>query len=312
MKNTLRTIAYFNFFNWPLRAEEIWKWQFSSDNQSAKQADEKILSLEKVFEILKQEEIKTVISEKDGFYFMRENENILAERLKKYIYAERKYKKIMHLAKFFSFFPFIKMISICNDLGYSNAPDESDIDLFVVSSRKRIWLTRFIITGFLKIFKMRPGENSRDAVCPSFFIDEDNINLKKLSLKNEAGATDDPHFIFWLCQMSPILEKEKFNKKFNEENKWVNIFLPNASVAKEPPSRRNISISPIAGFIEKIFKGFIGDWLETKVKKIQLNMMPENLKQMANKNTNVVITDSILKFHTHDTRENLRNKFKNL
>ncbi len=249
------------------------------------------------------------MQEKDGFYFIRGKENILAERAEKYLFAERKYKKVMRLARIFSFFPFIKMISVCNDLGYSNAPDGSDIDLFVITSRKRIWLARLLITGFLKLFKMRPGENSRDAICPSFFIDEDNINLKNLALKNELGAPDDPHFSYWVCQMAPILEKDGFNKKFGEENKWVNDFLPNALVAKKPPARRNIAISSVAEYFEKIFQGFFGDWLEQKTKKIQLGIMPENLKRLANKNTNVVITDSILKFHTHDSREDLRNKF---
>jgi hypothetical protein len=310
MKNILRTIAYFDIYNWPLRAEEIWKWQYN--NLPTGQTSEKILSLKEIFAILKTEEIKTVLQEKDGFYFLQGRENILAERTEKYLFAERKYKKVMTLARLFSFFPFIKMISICNDLGYSNAPDGSDIDLFVVSSRQRIWLTRFLITGFLKLFKMRPGENSRDAICPSFFVDEDNINLEKLALKDELGETDDPHFSYWACQISPILQKEDFNKQFGEENKWVNKFLPNASVAKELPARRCISISPITEYLEKILQGFIGDWLEKKAKKIQLKVMPENLKQLANKNTNVVITDSILKFHTHDSRENLRNKFKNL
>lgn len=305
MKNILRTIAYFDIYNWPLRAEEIWKWQYNLNN-------DKILLLEEIFEVLKNEEIKTVLQEKDGFYFMRGKENILSERAEKYLYAERKYKKVMRLARIFSFFPFIKMISVCNDLGYSNAPDGSDIDLFIVSSRKRIWLARLMITGFLKLFRMRPGENPRDAICPSFFVDEDNINLEKLALKDGAGGINDPHFSYWICQMSPVLQKENFNEKFSEENKWAKKFLPNAGISKEPPVRRNISISPFAGCIEKIFQGFIGDWLETKVKKIQLNMMPENLQQTANKNTNVVITDSILKFHTHDSREIIREKFKNL
>ncbi|MEA3272700.1 MAG: hypothetical protein U9P90_03460, partial [Patescibacteria group bacterium] len=209
----LRTIVYFDIFNWPLRAEEIWKWLYNTNPKCNPTIND----------ILK------IVQHEGDFCF----------RLKRYRFAEKKYKRALRFAKIAYFFPFIKMIAICNDLGYSNAPQKSDIDLFIITTRKKIWTARFFVTGFLKIFGLRPGEAKNNAICPSFFIDEDNLNLEKLALKNQQGEIDDPHFVYWLNQMTPILDKNKTYKKFRQSNQWIKKFLPNIYDYK-PSNRRKI------------------------------------------------------------------------
>ncbi|MFH0972736.1 MAG: hypothetical protein V1768_01930, partial [Patescibacteria group bacterium] len=51
--------------------------------------------------------------------------------------------------------------------------------------------------------------------------------------------------------------------------------------------------------------------LEKCFKKIQLKIMPRQLKEMANKNTKVVINDKILKLHVNDRRDKYRKAFLN-
>lgn len=306
----LKTIIYFNLFSWPLRAEEIWKWIYLPN------CEPKINEI--IYALKNKRHLQEALNEKNGFYFLKEcTENILPNvnetpvevRLKRYSFAEKKYKKILRFAKIASFFPFIKMVAICNDLGYSNAPNNSDIDLFIVSSKGKVWTARFLITGFLKIFGLRPGEKTKDAICPSFFVDEDNLNLEILTLKNQKKEIDDPHFIFWINQMTPILNKNETYEKFREKNSWVKKFLPNIYNYK-CSDRRKIKISS-SGVFENIFNNSIGNFLEKKLKEWQLKIMPSELKAQANINTNIVIQNGILKFHKNDTRESVRKKFYN-
>ncbi|MEA3272701.1 MAG: hypothetical protein U9P90_03465 [Patescibacteria group bacterium] len=49
--------------------------------------------------------------------------------------------------------------------------------------------------------------------------------------------------------------------------------------------------------------------VEKFAKKYQMRIMPKDIKIRANQNTNIVITDGILKFHKNDTREEIRKKF---
>lgn len=215
----IRTVIYFDLFDWPLRAEEIWKWLFKPECSPR---------VNEIFYTLQNNKfLKTVLDEKDGFYFLKGRENLVETRLIRYRFAEKKYKRALYFAKIARFLPCVKMVAICNDVGYSNAPQKSDIDLFIITSRKKIWTTRFFVTGFLKLFGMRPGETKNNAICPSFFVDEDNMDLEKLALKNKKDEIDDPHFIFWLNQMTPILDKNNTYKKFRQANQWVKKFLPN-------------------------------------------------------------------------------------
>lgn len=290
----LKTLIYFNLFDWPLRAEEVWKWLYNPYHKCNPTIND----------ILK------TASCEDGFYFLKNagNKNfcsLIKTRLLRYRFAEKKYKRALWFVKIARFFPFIKMVAICNDLGYSNAPQKSDIDLFIITSRKKIWTARFFITGFLKIFKLRPGETKNNAICPSFFVDEDNLNLEKLTLKNKQGEIDDPHFVYWINQMTPIWNRNQTYEKFRQANQWVKKFLPNIYDYKVS-NRRNKTLSRSCG---RIFEKLFSDYFENLAKKIQLKILPKDIKMRANQNTNIVITDGILKFHIKDTRAEIRDKF---
>ncbi|NQU83543.1 MAG: hypothetical protein HQ536_02425 [Parcubacteria group bacterium] len=288
----LSVIFYFDIFDRPLRAEEIWKWLPSSDCSP---------KMDEVLNILKSKKFLKTVLEEDGFYFLKTSNNLLKTRTKRYRFAEKKYKRALNFAKIARLFPFVKMIAVCNDLGYSNAPLKSDIDLFIVTSHKRIWTARFFVTGFLKLFRLRPGEAKNNAMCPSFFVDENNLNLENLTLKCKHGKIADPHFIYWMNQMTPILDKDETYKKFRRANEWVKKFLPN--VLDYKTSKRRDVVCRIST------DSFFGDRFENLIKKYQLRILSNNIKKLANKNTNIVITDGILKFHQNDTREKVREKY---
>ena len=44
--------------------------------------------------------------------------------------------------------PFIKMVAVCNTLGYDNAAKDSDIDLFIIAKRGRLFIVRFYFYCF--------------------------------------------------------------------------------------------------------------------------------------------------------------------
>jgi len=86
------------------------------------------------------------------------------------------------------------MIAIGNALGYGNCSRESDIDLVVVTAPRRIWTVRLLVVAFLRLFRQRPGEHTRDAICPSFFLTTEAMNLEPLQIVNRSAsaASDEP------------------------------------------------------------------------------------------------------------------------
>jgi hypothetical protein len=278
-------IAFFDMFDFPLTDFEIWKFV----NIRCDLADVK-LALENL----------SGIENKNGFYFLRDRSEIVDVRLKRNIYTERKFKRARRIAKIFRFIPWIEMIAVSNIIGERNLKDESDIDFFIITENKKIWLTRFFCAGIAKILGMRPEKgNERDKICLNFYASEEVMNLSELMMDN------DIYFRYWVVNLVPIYDIGDAYKKFIQANGWLKNCFPNwlpeensGLVLKNKPSKFNL------------LNLFFGKF-ENKFKKLELKLMPPEMKEMMNKDTRVVVNDKILKLHVKDRRHEYRKRFLN-
>ncbi|MCX7778720.1 MAG: hypothetical protein N2259_00525 [Patescibacteria group bacterium] len=306
-KNIFKTIAWFDIFDYPLTAWEAYKWFFQSSNLNFSTP-----KLEEIKEQLeKSEELKKLISYKYGFYFLKWRDDLIRIRKQRYLIAEKKYQKLLKIAKFLALLPFIRLIAVANGLSYSNAKEEDDLDLFIITTKNRIWLTRFFSILILKIFKARPTlADKKDKICLNFFITEDSLNLENIMLE-EKNDLPDIYFIYWLAWLYPIYD-DGIWERFVEKNQWIKKYLPN-HFPQEPIVRRKIILKPFSRFFkkfcEKIHSGSFNGLSEKFYRWLQLKIIPKHLKEMANKSTSVIINDKILKFHDKDKREEYRKKF---
>lgn len=71
---------------------------------------------------------------------------LLFERAQKYL-------------KWVAWIPGLRMVAICNSLSMYASDLDSDIDLFVVSDPRRMWLTRILMTGIFQILGVRRHGN---------------------------------------------------------------------------------------------------------------------------------------------------------
>ena len=298
-KCILDTLAYFQIFNFPLTSWEIYKnlWQ-----------PDKKYSFEQIKNTLENLSNNKILGTNEGFYFFKTKGDLVATRKKKYLHAQNKIKKAKKSLWLISHVPFVKAIFICNNLAYQNATEGSDIDLAIICQKNRIWTARFFSTLLMKLLGQRPTENKhQDKICQSFFITTDNLNLESLAYKN------DIHFTYWLNQFLPIYGEPKLIEKFFKSNAWTKKHLPNFEpittndrwVVKSKSVNKNI-LELLLG------NKSIGGPLNKLLKIIQLKILPKNLSNLAKEdNTNVVISDKILKFHDKDRRIEFRDKWKN-
>ncbi|MDP2586392.1 MAG: hypothetical protein Q8P32_01310 [Candidatus Komeilibacteria bacterium] len=290
-----RTIVYFDIFDYPLTIVELWKWLYQPDRS---------YSLNEVQEAL--DNLTDKIQTHDGFYFLPGKSRTVEQRLERYALAEAKFRRAMRFIRIFRFIPFIKMIAVCNSLAYSNSDPAGDIDFFIIVKKNRLWLTRFFSVGLLKILGVRPkAQNKQDTIDTNFFVAEDGLNIANLQI-----TIGDPYLAYWVNQLVPIFDVDGTYQKFQLANHWVKRILPN-SFNYELNDRRQVNLTwpvKLVRFLLALL--LVYDFNESWQKKIQLKIMPPDLKQMMNQDTRVVVNNQVLKFHRQDRREEYLKKFK--
>ncbi len=271
-----KIIIFFDLFAYPLSAFEL--WQYLADK----------FSLVEIVKVLA--ELSEEIGQKNGFYFLPGRENIVETRARRYNYSKRKYKSAARFIRVFKYLPFIKVVALANSMGAHNLRDESDIDFFVISAPRRIWLTRFILASAAKFLRRRPTAlNKRDKICLSFYVTTESLNLDGLQL-----AENDPYFFYWLRTLVLLYNKDKTYEKFLALNR----------IGQSGDSELNGTNHP-----ER--KNALLDYLEIITKNIQLKIMSPALRAAMNNSAGVVVSDKVLKLYLVDNRAAYAEKYGN-
>jgi len=298
-KKILSTLAYFSIFSYPLTTFEIWKFLFSEKDKSR-------YSLNQINKSLGYLISQKFIARKHGFYSIKNQsplKDLVNKRMGKYRIARHKYKKALFIIKIISCLPSITMVGVCNSLSYNNANKNSDIDLFIITKKNHVWLARLMIVGILKLLRARPTiKNSSDKICASFFTSEDNLDLEKIQI-----TKPDIYLIYWIAALVPIYNSADTYDKFINKNLWIKKYLP-----QWQPRITNHELRVTATRVLKLFCNIFYLIPEKLAKKIQLSIMPMRLREMANKNSQVIINNSMLKFHDTDRRAEYYYKWKDI
>lgn len=284
----LKTIIFFDLFNYPLTNWEIWQYL---------NLEISLANLEK--------EIKNlfdggVLEEKDGFYFLPGRSDLINIRRERYNFANYKIKLARRAAKLFKWLPSVKLVAVANLIGHHNLRNESDVDIFIVSSPNRLWLTRLFCTGLMKITRQRPTkECKRNKMCLSFYASSDGLAMEDLRFK-----PSDPYFDHWFLGLYPVYDNDKYLSYLRFKNPWLKNTFPNSILLKDNFSGNIFSNN----LLDRILY-YGANWLNIISKKIQLFILPKILKNLANKNTGVVLNDQILRFYLTDKRQDFLDKY---
>ncbi len=262
-----------------------------------------------VFTLLQSSDyLRQRIGSDEGFYFLRGSGDSVATRKKRYLMAERKYQRVQKALRAFRHLPFIRCIAVCNTLAYSNTRDDGDLDLLVITQPGRIWTARMLATSLAQLLGWRPDfRHTRDAVCLSFFLAEDAFDFRQIML-----VPDDRYLCYWLDQLVPLYGDASVIDSLREENTWYAEHLPNA-YGTLPARRRVVADTLISkaarSMLHTIHAGSFGNALERRYEQIQRRLLPDRLRDMANKDSRVVINDGMLKFHDNDRRAAFAEQF---
>lgn len=295
-KAILKTLIYADIFDYPLKAYEIHKWLIGKSGT--------LLQVEKAL-------TKLVISKKvlstKGFYCLKNRENIISLRFKKEVQS----KKYLQKAKIVTFLlraiPWLKLVGISGGLALDNAGKGDDIDLFVITKKGRIFLSRLIILGLFTLVRTRrkKGHSKKQAagkICLNLILEEDKLEQEKKDL----------YIAHEVLQMKPLWQKDNVYFKYLSDNSWVFTFLPNwiSSTPSLRGKRGNLYSQKSYAYKGNLQSSaynqnytVVADILEKLVKFFQLKYIgkPKGDEQ---------IKDGALYFHPQDKRGEVLKNFK--
>ena len=212
------------------------------------------------------------------------------------------WKKVETYVPILRHVPFLSYVSVCNNLSFSNVKPDSDIDLFIIAKKNRLFLVRTLTTLLFQIYGVRRyGKKTIGRFCLSFFIDESHLNLSNIAI------TNDIYLAFWLKYQKPILD-DGISNDLILANKWLKKYFDDTIEYDSSFLIDNKSF--IKSITQVIFSGYLGDLLESLLRKWQLKRS-RNKSSILSDISGIKISKNILKFHNLDRRREFRNKWYN-
>lgn len=291
MKITIRdalitAISYADIFDYPLTEEELLTWvPFRTG--------------------LKRSPLSRYLELVEGHGVTWKNKRLFAIRKQREAWSVDKWIRAKRVANLLRWIPTINLIGVTGGLTRSNAKAQDDIDLFIITAPKTIWVTRAISTILLDMFRLRrrPQDRSvQNLMCMNMFMSEDGLALPK--------SERDFFTAHEVLLMTPLWDRDEIYIKFLSANRWARIFLPNAWKEK------NMNIeSRILNYDQRRFGFFyiFSFILHTSYFMLRLiepfaRMM--QLRYMSKRRSTEVVTDHVIRFHPRDARIWIKRKLE--
>jgi len=294
------TLAYFDVFHTPLTSEEVHSllWKQKASYTMVRDA---------MFALVQER----CIVEQEGFYFLPGRAENVDRRQMAIPLIDTKLKIAAKAGRRIRWIPFFDAMFVCNTVASASASEDSDIDVFIIIRRGRLWITRLLITLTLSLFRMRRHkEHVANKICLSFYVTDAHLNLSDVTIDEP-----DIYMAYWIAQLIPIYDPKNIRAKILKENSWVKTYIPQGMGAyrMHPAFRvedRGVG-KKIRYMFETMWKSGYGDLIEKQAKQVQEKKMSINYASVKDEqDTRVVIDDTMLKFHENDRRAQYRDEWR--
>ncbi len=214
------------------------------------------------------------------------------------VWRERKIRVARGVASRLAKIPGVRFVALCNTTALGHANDKSDVDFFVVCRKGTLFTTRGLAALPYKLSRRRPGEEERDAVCLSYFVTDDGLDLSSHML-----APDDPYFRYWFLSLLPLYD-DGVGEDLWSSNRVI--------TSRHPFAHKWIAPSDLEVDKSRWSQSRVFRFVEPLAKYLQMLTFPAVIKSLMNSDTRVIVTDKALKFHVDDRREEIRAKYEEI
>jgi hypothetical protein len=239
-ENILATLAYFDMFNYPLTRAEI--YLFLNKKYTFEPFDDGLKCLL----------AGGSVHYCDGLYSIKNDAHLAVRRTN----GNKKAAELVKIAKSVGSilirFPYVRGIAISGSLSKNFADEESDIDLFIITAKNKLWIARTLMHCFKKLTFL---VNREHYFCMNYYIDEQQLEISEQNIYTaiEVGT------------LIP-LEGDVVFEKFYNANLWTRDFLPNKNM--RVASAKPIKTGFLKRLVEFLFDNPLGSAIDSLLMKI--------------------------------------------
>jgi hypothetical protein len=270
-----RTLAYSSIFNYPMSEHQLYTFLIT------KKDFEYDFFKKSLRRLVKGDNVKA----KNGKYYSPGIRPVSWKLRRKY--SQDLIKESQKAIKYLSKIPWIKMIGITGAVATHNASKDDDIDIFIITEKNRLWISRFFVFLILKaINKYGHGKKDARKFCCNLWCDESAMKWGK--------AKQNIYVARELLNVLPIYDKDDTYLKFLNENDWVFKHYNNFKIQlPKKYSKRTFNNSKVINSLENFLR------------KLQLDYMKS-------KKTTEITTKNFIHFNKHDHSKEILSNYKEL
>lgn len=234
----LRTLLYADVFDYPLTLTEIQHYLIAlpASPEAVRQALETSPWLvERVTRV-------------NGYFAVRDREEIGWLRDERQRNASALWPSARRWGYLVGCLPFVRMVAVTGALAVNNSPSADDVDLLIVTTPGRVWLSRAFAIALVYLARRFGVE-----LCPNYVLSQTAL----VQVQRNLFAAHD------LAQMVPLVGHRVYTE-MRAANGWAGEYLPHAV----RPLHVEAELTP-AGVMrlfqwtgERLLSGWLGDILE--------------------------------------------------
>lgn len=197
----IRTLMYFDVFNYPLTEAEILR-SLSIPEGEVKNLPQLLASLEQ----------KGMVFRLEPFWSLQPDSALAPRRTAGNQLFETRLKTAHRYSRLIGSFPYVRGVFLSGSISKGYMEPGADIDYFIVTQPGRLWVARTLLILFKKLVLL----NSRRNFCVNYFIDTDHLTIPD---QNIFTATEAAFLI-------PTYNSELY-AAFVKANPWQKDYFPN-------------------------------------------------------------------------------------
>ena len=224
-------VIYGDVFDCAVTLDELWRYSRIRITQA------------ELLERLGRPPLRNIVSERDGFYFLRGREELASVRGARRRRAQLLKYRARRVARWLQYAPFVRGVMLTGSVAADDAKEDADVDVLAIVAERRLALA-FVMLGSLSRMV------SRKVFCPNYYLSQDHLALSRR----------DHYITRELAQAEPLAGNAD---DLLAANVWSMEQLPNAHRTSNP-------VKPIAGgarlqrLLEWAIRGKFGDACERK------------------------------------------------